>query len=112
MMAILLMSAVLAMTGQAETLSDPTRPAEYQANVIAQDLPPELVDWRLTAIRISGPDRSAIVNNTIVREGDNVGLAKIVQILPDRVVLNYNSKQLVVSLFAQTAIKTPVDIKK
>jgi len=110
--ALLLTTLLLApLMGLTETLSDPTRPAEYQVNIVAQSLPAELVDWRLTAIRISGPDRTAIVNNMIVREGDVVGTAKIIQILPGGVVLDYNNKQLMVSLFSQVAIKKPVDIK-
>lgn len=94
------------MSGLAEILADPTRPAEYQSGVVIQELPAELVDWRLTAIRISPDDRTAIVNNRIVREGDTVGPARIIEIQATGVVLDYNNRQLLVSLYS------PVDLKK
>ncbi|MBM2830837.1 MAG: hypothetical protein HW411_1627 [Gammaproteobacteria bacterium] len=89
---------LLATTG----LPDPTRPADYVSipeNIVIEELPEELIDWNVTAIRIAGSDRSAIVNGRLVREGDEIGPAKILEIQPISIVLDYNETQVVVRLF-------------
>lgn len=83
-------------------LPDPTRPADYVSipeNIVIEELPEELIDWSVTAIRIAGGDRSAIVNGNLVREGDEIGPAKILEIQPVSIVLDYNETQVVVRLF-------------
>ena len=87
----------------ATTLPDPTRPADYlvtPAFVEVEELPGELVDWSVTAIRISSKDRSAIVNGRLVRVGDEIGPARVLEINPVSIVLDYDNKHVNVKLFS------------
>lgn len=91
---------------RAAVLPDPTRPAQYRPEaLIVQELPKELINWKVTAIRIAGGDRTAIVNGSIVREGDIVGPAEILEIQPVSVVLNYDNKKISVRLFGDLVQK-------
>ena len=85
-------------------LPDPTRPANY----IVKGTEPvfiELIDtkekisWRVSAIRISAEDRSAIVNGKLVRVGDEISSAIISEINPLSVIVDYDDKKLIVRLF-------------
>ena len=91
----------------AAELPDPTRPADYMVpgNIQIEELPRELIDWSVTAIRITDSDRSAIVNGRLVRVGDEVGPAKILEIQPTSVILDYENKQVVVRLFSNAIQK-------
>ncbi len=93
-------------------LPDPTRPANY----LVEDTEPvyveayiddakEKVSWRLSAVRISDNDRSAIVNGKLVRVGDDVSSATITEINPLSVVINYEDKKLIVRLFNNHVVK-------
>jgi hypothetical protein len=93
-------------------LSDPTRPA----NFFVEDTEPvyveefnietkEKVSWKLSAIRISDKDRTAIVNGKLVRIGDEVSSAIVSEINPLSVVVNYEDKKLIVRLFKNQVIK-------
>ena len=94
------------LSGYTQALPDPTRPAEYQTTtVVIQDLPKELIDWSVTAIRISDDDRSAIVNGTIVRTGDIIGPATIQEIQPQQVILDYNNRPVAVRLFNHAILR-------
>lgn len=106
---IILTVTVLPAWGQAEVLPDPTRPAGFENTLAVQQLPAELVDWNLSAIRMSGSDRTAIVNGRIVREGDTLGPARIIEIRAEGVLLDYNNRQVIVRLFSETQIKKPVN---
>jgi hypothetical protein len=92
-------------------LPDPTRPANYSEAlpeiIEVYELPKELVDWRVTVIRITDRDRSAIVNGQLVRVGDQIGPAKILEINPAAVVLDYEKKQVYVRLFSDVVDKKP-----
>jgi len=95
-------------TGQTEILPDPTRPVGYNEFLTLQEIPGELVDWKLTAIRISGSDRSAIINNKLVRAGEIIGSAKVLEIDADGVTLIHNNKPLKIRLYSEASIKNPV----
>lgn len=88
-------------------LPDPTRPADYSEPVMQDlyELPKELVEWKVTVIRISGTERSAIVNGRLVRTGDEIGPARIVEINPGNVVLDYEDKQVAVRLYNEVVHK-------
>ncbi len=68
-----------------------------------------MVDWKLTAIRISGADKTAIVNNRLVRVGEMIGSANVIDIEAEGVKLDYNNKQLLIRLYSETNIKKPVN---
>lgn len=105
MMLILLVMTANAV--KAEVLPDPTRPPDYQDTVFMQDLPQEMIDWRVTAIRLSDMDRTAIINGIIVREGETVGTAKVIEIQPIHVILEYNGRKAAVRLFSDMAVRKP-----
>ena len=89
------------------TLPDPTRPYAFTAAVeIQQDLPKEGVQWRLNGIRIHEDERSALLNGRIVRAGDSLNGAKVLEIHPAEVVLMQDSQRIVVKLIL-TGIKKP-----
>ena len=92
---------------QTQGLPDPTRPAEYRETMVMQDLPPELLEWKVTAIRISDNDRTAIVNGRIVRPGDTIGAAKLLEILPYQVILDYDNRKVAVKLFNDMNMRKP-----
>lgn len=104
----LIMLTVFAISGRAEVLPDPTRPSEFQATLVIQDLPKELMDWKVTAIRISQNDRTAIVNDGIVRAGDTIGPARVLEIQATQVILDYDNRQVAVRLFGDLRMRTPV----
>jgi len=85
-------------------LPDPTRPADFIAvstePVFFEEITiQEEVSWEVSAIRISPKDKSAIVNGKLIRVGDNVGSAKVVEINPLSVIVDYEDKKLIVRLF-------------
>ena len=96
-------------------LPDPTRPATF----IVEDSEPEIfeeidvneivakerINWKLSAIRISTEDRTAIVNGKLVRVGDDVGPAKVLEINPLSVVIDHEDRKLIVRLFKNKVIK-------
>ena len=89
-------------------LPDPTRPANYQATpkvVYEEELPQELIDWTVTAIRITAEDRTAIVNGQLVREGDVIGPARVIEIKPVSVELDYRQNTVVVRLYSKNLVE-------
>ena len=89
-------------------LPDPTRPANYfTRTIIDEDLPQQVTNWKLTAIQISDKGRTAIVNGRMVKAGDEIGNVTVLEITPKSVVLDYDGKQLVVSLVPYT-VKKPL----
>lgn len=92
---------------QSEILPDPTRPAQYEETLSMQEMPQSELEWNLTAIRISDSDRSAIVNGQIVRAGQNVGRAKLVDIQPDQVVLEHDNRKFSVKLIKKLDLRKP-----
>tara|TARA_R110000782_G_scaffold250847_8_gene338294 strand:- start:5397 stop:5762 length:366 start_codon:yes stop_codon:yes gene_type:complete len=91
-------------------LPDPTRPANYLADdnepvFFEEIISKEKIDWKLSAIRISDVDRTAILNGKLVRAGDDLGSAKILEINPLSVVINHEDRKLIVRLFNTKVIK-------
>jgi MSHA biogenesis protein MshK len=86
-------------------LPDPTRPYDYAATVEVQQ-GTAAADWRLTGIRIRGEDRTAIINGRVVRAGDDLDGAKVVEIGHGQVVLDQDRKRVVLRLLLST-VKQP-----
>ena len=93
--------------GLAAALPDPTRPYQYGALVEIEQMPDEKVQWRLSGIRINENKRSAILNGKLVKEGDKVDGAAVMEIKPSEVTLQQEDKRLVVRLLLSN-IKQPV----
>lgn len=90
----------------AESLPDPTRPANYsEVTEIREQLPKEYINWNVRAIRTSESGRNAIVNGRLVKVGDEIDSATIIDITSNSVVLAHDSKQVVLKLI-------PADVKK
>ncbi len=91
-------------------LPDPTRPASYQEQkfepVFVEDvIVKDQLSWTLSAIRISDSDKSVILNGKLAREGDAIGPAKLIEIKPHSVIIEYEEKQLIVRLFNTQIVK-------
>ena len=93
----------------AAALPDPTRPYQYNTAVEIDYSVEEDRDWRLSGIRFEQVERFAIINNKLVREGDKVDGAEVLEIKPDNVVLSYDNKHLELKLHL-TGIKKPVTV--
>ena len=84
----------------APPLPDPTRPPDFAVNVQATvETPEPVTGFTVTAIRIDRDDRSAIINSQLVRVGDMVGPARVLEIHPAYVVLYHDQGKLVVRLY-------------
>jgi hypothetical protein len=93
-------------------LPDPTRPANYMVKNTEPVYIEELVtdakkkpNWKLTAIRISDSDKTAIMNGELVRVGDEVASAKVLEIKPVSVVIDHDDRKLIVRLFKDQVVK-------
>jgi hypothetical protein len=90
-------------------LPDPTRPATYLIEdtepVYVEDFDVEKINWNLSAIRISKNDKSAIVNGKLVREGDEIEKAKVLEIKPRSVIIDHEDNKLIVRLFKNEVVK-------
>lgn len=93
---------LIPLTVGAETLPDPTRPYGYgeipPVVILEPDLPREQINWRLTAIRIAPQDKTAILNGRLVRVGDMVDGAVIVEINPAAVLIDFEDKRIRIDL--------------
>ena len=93
-------------------LPDPTRPANYivESNEpvsieVFSESTKEQISWTLSAVRISDKDKTAIINGKLVREGDEIDQAKIVDIKSQSVVIDHENKKLIVRLFNDLVIR-------
>lgn len=91
-------------------LPDPTRPATYFVDDAEPILYEEIdtkdkVNWKLSAIRISEDDRTAILNGKLIRAGDAVGPGKVIKINPLSIVIDHEDQKLIVRLFNTEVIK-------
>lgn len=98
---ILLLSLCFTAAPGAATLPDPTRPPDYSANTFyVEPAQKEDVDFNLTAVRIDEDRRSVIINGELLRVGDKIGSAELLEIHPAHVILDYDNKRMVVRLYA------------
>jgi MSHA biogenesis protein MshK len=85
----------------ANTLADPTRPYGYgtpRAEVIEFTDPRDGITWNLTGVRISGHDRSAILNGRVVRAGDWIEGARVIDIETDAVLIEHHDDRVRIRL--------------
>lgn len=81
-------------------LPDPTRPPDYSATtVMLEPREKKQAEFNLTAIRINDDNRSVIINGKLLRQGEQVGSARLLEIHSAHVVLLYQNKRLVVRLY-------------
>lgn len=73
---LLLSCAPLCVTASSETLNDPTRPVGISQAQAANGEG----GWRLSATRITPTQRSAVINGSRVREGEDINGARVLRI--------------------------------
>lgn len=96
-----------------ESLPDPTRPTNYSSRPISvEEVPQEFINWDVRAIRSSEGGRNAIVNGRLVKVGDEIDSATIVDITANTVVLDHGRQQLVLRLMPKDIKKKHSDILK
>ena len=93
-------------------LPDPTRPANYFVETdepvfveVFSETTKEQISWTLSAVRISDKDKTAIVNGELVRVGDEINQAKVLEIHSQSILINHENKKLIVRLFNDLVIK-------
>ena len=99
---ILLIVLLISMVGEAFAAKlgqfvDPMRPAYYQTSS-AQQATPDRVntkDWKLTAILISADRSVAVINGKALQKGESLDGYRLVQIMPDKVLLQNKQQKLV-----------------
>ena len=83
----------------ASVLDDPTRPPGYRL-VLPYGKQSRAPNWYVNAIRISPNQRMAIINGRRVTVGDKVDGAVVVEILPTKVRLRHNKKDVSIKLIS------------
>ena len=88
-------------------LPDPTRPPlVHQAAVQRMNLEnPQ--QFSVSAIKIAGTLRKAIVNNRLVGAGDNIDGGLVVEVAPGFVTIDYLSRRLRVGLLSNAVHRHP-----
>ena len=71
----------------------------------------ESTDWHLNGIRIYGESRTAILNGSMIREGEMIEDAKVIEIQPTSVLLEQGDKHLIVRML-ELKIKKPASNEK
>ncbi len=89
-----LLTLIMVAPAYAGELPDPTRPplAVAMPQVVKAKEQPVL-EWRLSMIRVSRIESIALLNGTLVREGDDVLSARVVKITPSSVLLEEDGKR-------------------
>lgn len=81
-----------------EQLPDPTKPFGFdtQPELIIQErnISQEDISWNLTGIRIAKDSRSAILNGRVIREGDRVNGAQVMEIAPAWVIIEHEKQRI------------------
>lgn len=104
-----ILAAGLSWPSWAAALVDPTKPPNFQAVApVPVELPKEVINYRLNAVKISADSRWAIINGERVSEGGKIGQAQVVQIQPGKVLINYNGQQVTLSLLAHDVKNPPL----
>ncbi len=80
------------------TLVDPTQPPIVHQSAVRRLEIQQPQEYVLSAIKISGDARKALVNGKLVAEGELVGESRVVEIAADAVVMEYLSEQTRVAL--------------
>jgi MSHA biogenesis protein MshK len=91
----------LTMSGGANALQDPTRPADPGAYFDGAGKHSN-GGWSLQSILSSPERRIAIINGTSVREGDRIGNARVVRIQAKKVLLKSGGRTLTLRLLPES----------
>ena len=102
LMVLLLSGAGESFAAKSEQFVDPMRPVRYQAPVVnttpIKKNDQEQVNtktWRLTAVLISAERSVAVINGKSLQEGEILNGFRLVEIMPDKVLLKNKQRKLV-----------------
>jgi MSHA biogenesis protein MshK len=102
-----LLSLALANAAAALTSIDPTKPYEYDSLMETRSYAQgEEMLWALSGIKIKPTGKTAILNGKLVREGDALDGAHIIEINPAEVILLRDQQRFAVKLLIRD-IKSP-----
>lgn len=93
-LALLVCTYVLACAANAYAvgMGDPLRPPDYRSKGnVASAVTIAKPQWHVNEILFSGTRRVAVINNRAVAIGDHINGAKVVDIMPGHVVLQYKN---------------------
>jgi MSHA biogenesis protein MshK len=105
-----LIAALLWLPLAAGALDDPMRPPTAAAPGSRKAGPVE-PGFALTSTTIARERRVAVINGKSVAQGDSVGGAEVVEILPTQVRLRQGEREMVVRLLP-VSVKTPAKTEK
>lgn len=92
-------------------MGDPLRPPEYGLDQSAGNTNTSSEpQWHVNEILFSGGRRVAIVNDVTVGVGDRIGGARVVDIKPEHIVLEYKNS-LINAMLHPVSVKKPSLIK-
>ncbi len=104
---VFILAVTLATTACAGELPDPTRPPQPTAMAqVGKAKKTPVTQWRLTMTRLSGKENIAMLNGKLVREGDYVQNARVVDIGPASVQLEADGGSFQVAV-SKGIVKTP-----
>ena len=93
--------ALLAGHVWAQGLPDPTRPSTYvDRSVLTEQRSEGMPGWDLRAIKTGNDSRIAIINGQLVRVGEEINSARVVEINSDSVVIEHRRSQIVLKVLA------------
>lgn len=73
-------------------MGDPLRPPEYRSKGdVASAVAIAKPQWHVNEILFSGTRRVAVINDRVIAIGDHINGAKVVDIMPEHVVLQYKN---------------------
>ena len=111
--ALLLLPTPAAVAANGELLTDPTRPPRISSSA-AGDSSAEAKrgEYNLSAVLFSKGRRIAVVNDTRVRIGDQIGDARVLEIEPTAVRLQLADSTFVLSLFKAAPGARPARVEE
>lgn len=96
------LAATAAVADDPARLPDPTQPPRVHEAARERLQVTERESFAVSAIRIRGADRSALVNGRLVRVGAAIGEGRVVEIAADAVVIDYLGERNRVPLLPRT----------
>lgn len=85
-------------SGSTFAITDPMQPPNMRGSSIKNISQNKIAKWRLTSILIGQKRRHAMINGKILSIGEKVNGAKLIDIQPAVVTLNFKNKNIIIKL--------------
>jgi len=92
-------SVICSSASATEPLPDPTRPVLMGGVQKAKTADPK--HWQLTSVLISAQRRVAVINDQVVRIGQNINGAKLLTVEPGSALLSHAGRRIRLELIAE-----------